>query len=104
MTIGHKYEFSWFSAAVPKTVYAPAATTSGTYQASATYQGKLHVLMSDSDLTIEGGTGSSVTATSKLQWFKKTPFYFIPSSSKESLGWASSSSATVTIAVVEPTA
>lgn len=96
----NRYDNGWWLFLIPKNVYAPAAANSGSYECSAENMDKLHVLVSDKDITVEGGTGASVTATGKCQWPAKFPLYFRPTPGRTTLGW-SGSTVTVTIGTVE---
>lgn len=69
--------------------------TSGTFQQTTTDElGKLHVLTSNVDLNLLGGTGSSVTSTSGLFWPANVPFYYVPTDSNESIGYSSADGST----------
>lgn len=89
-----------YQTAVP---YAPAAGTSGTYQAT-TYLDFLHRFVFSEDARVLAGTGSSVTATAGEFVKAGVPFYWVPTAGRESLGWSTTLTAQVTGAVVESAA
>lgn len=94
---------SWAYARSPECVKTTESGTSATYQATGAYVGKLHVFISGLDTKIEGGSGSSVTATSKLYLKAGTPYYFRPETGRESLGYASADGSTAFSAALPAT-
>lgn len=80
---------SWTQARGVETKHRNTSTASGTYQVTATADmGKLHEINSKKDLLVEGGTGSSVSASSGTLWAAATfPRYWRPMQGRESLGY-----------------
>lgn len=85
-----------FQEAVPYS----ASASSGTYQAAA-YLNRLHRFVFSVDVRVLAGTGASVTATAGEFWKAGVPFYWVPVSGKESLGWSAGSTTTATGAVLD---
>lgn len=78
----------WARAKLLETKQNTASGSSATYQATGDDVGRLHVFVSLKDVYLEGGTGTSVTATSGTPWTAGQPYYFRPISGRESLGYA----------------
>lgn len=90
----------------PRTTRQFTSGTTGTFQcgvsgtSTSADLNKLHEITALIDIIIEGGTGAAVTATGGTPVKAGTRYPFVPTTGRESIGWASADGSTAASSTV----